>query len=389
MKKIVFYSVVLNHHQACVADAFYRLLGDDYAFVETTNCRDNKGGIEDYSQRPYLIKSWESKESFDMAMRLATTAEACVFAGNECLSFEISRLKKGLLSFDMGERMLKRGVLNLLSPHVLKKLFVHHIYRWEYKDLYKLCCSSFARVDLEYLGIYKDKCYKWGYFTQVDESFDVEASILDASTSEIIPLMWCSRFLTLKHPELPVQMAAKLKAKGYKFRIDMYGDEGNAAKHDAVYPCKKLKELIAELGVEDCVHLMGNRPNGEILDAMRKSSIFLFTSDRHEGWGAVANESLSNGCILVASDAIGSTPYLIKDGYNGFYFKSCDVKSLAEKVEWLINHPIEMNCMKQNAYDRMRKMWSPNHAAKSLLQLINDLQNHRQTTIVEGPCSRA
>lgn len=35
MKKIVFFCNYLNHHQMPLADAFYELLGDDYAFVAT------------------------------------------------------------------------------------------------------------------------------------------------------------------------------------------------------------------------------------------------------------------------------------------------------------------------------------------------------------------
>lgn len=35
MKKIVFFSNYLNHHQMPLADVFYELLGDDYAFVAT------------------------------------------------------------------------------------------------------------------------------------------------------------------------------------------------------------------------------------------------------------------------------------------------------------------------------------------------------------------
>lgn len=184
-------------------------------------------------------------------------------------------------------------------------------------------------------------------------------------------------------------MAKRLKEKGYRFLLSMYGDEGMAAKHDGVYPKAKLEALIAELGVGDCVRLMGNRPNNEILKAMRKSNIFLFTSDRLEGWGAVANESMANGCALVASDAIGSSPYLIEDGFNGFMFKSCDVDSLTEKVEWLLTHPENLERMKRNAYERMRDMWSPRKAAESLLLLIENLKQGKDTPIAEGPCSKA
>lgn len=387
--KIVIYSLFLNHHQACVADDFYNLLSNQFTFVELSGAYDSKGATVDFSRRNYLVKAWSSEASWNYAMQLAETAEVCIFGGFEALPFLKARMKKGLLSFDMGERMLKRGWLNLASPRIQKMIVAYHFGGWLKKPLYKLCCSSYTKTDQYKLYSFKDKCYKWGYFTQVDKNFDIEASILYASTSGITPLMWCSRFLILKHPELPVQMAAKLKAKGYKFRIDMYGDEGNAAKHDAVYPRKKLEKLITELGVNDCVRLMGNRPNGEILEAMRKSAIFLFTSDRYEGWGAVANESMANGCVLVASDAIGSSSYLIKEGFNGYMFKSCDADSLTDKVEWLLVHPEEMKTMQKNAYDNMCALWSPKHAAESLLRLIDDLQNGNETSISEGPCSKA
>lgn len=387
--KLVFYSIVLNHHQACLADEFYKILGDDYVFVETAECSDAKGATEDYSTRPYLLKAWESDEAWGEAMDLAISAEVCVFGGIEALPFEKARIKKGMLSFDMGERMLKRGCLNLCSPRILKMIVAYHVGGWRKKEVYKLCMGAFVKQDQYKLQSFRGKCYKWGYYTHVGMDYDVEDAILRSSSIETTQLMWCSRFLTWKHPELPVQMARRLKEKGYNIMLSMYGDEGLAAKHDGIYPRKRLERLIKELGVSDCVRLMGNRPNKEILEAMRQSQIFLFTSDRLEGWGAVANESMAQGCVLVASDAIGSSPYLIEDGINGFMFKSCDVESLTEKVEWLLTHPAEMKQMQKNAYLSMLDMWSPHSGAMALLKLIEDLKQGKETSIDQGPCSKA
>ena len=97
--------------------------------------------------------------------------------------------------------------------------------------------------------------------------------------------------------------------------------------------------LIGELGVSGYVHLCGNLPNAQILEEMRNHDIFLFTSDHNEGWGAVLNESMSNGCVPVASDAIGSVPYLIKNGDNGLTFKSGDLDSLEKAVTTLLDNP--------------------------------------------------
>ena len=311
--KLVFYSLILNNHQANVADELWALTRQSYCFVELANLQaeHRKGDSHDYSDRPYLLQAWQSKENYSKAMKLAQTAECCVFSGVQALPFQKARMKRGLLSFDMSERWLKRGVLNLFSPAILKMVLAYHFRGWGRKPLYKLCCSAFAAADQYKVGTYQGRCYKWGYFTRV-EKVDVEA-FPGVSTLNITPLMWCSRYLMLKHPELPILMAHRLKNKGYRFILDMYGN----GEYEI-----QTRQLAKELEVEDVVRFIGVKPNNELLDDMREHSIFLFTSDRNEGWGAVANESMSNGCVLVASDGIGSSPYLINDGQTGLLFTS-------------------------------------------------------------------
>ena len=210
-------------------------------------------------------------------------------------------------------------------------------------------------------------------------------------TSKVISLMWCSRYLTLKHPELPILMARRLKDAGYQFMLDMYG-EGDL-KMEAI-------ELVRTLKIDDVVCFHNNIPNSDLLQEMKKHEIFLFTSDRNEGWGVVANESMANGCALIASDAIGSVPYLVKDKYNGLIcrsskvscsFKNPDmdaVDSLYQNVEWLLQHVKERRMIQQNAIKTMCNLWSPQNAALALLELIKNI-NNKDFTIKEGPCSMA
>ncbi len=390
--KLVFYSIILNNHQAHVSDELWLLLGKEYRFVELVkpNEADAKGGTEDYTSRPYLLQAWASQKAYREAMNLAKTAMCCVFSGLPALPFEKERMKRGLLSFDMSERWMKRGLINLFSPAIFKMWLAYQCGGWNRKPLYKLCCSAFAAGDQYRLGTFNGKCYKWGYFTKIEKN-KVEV-FQDVSTSGIAPLMWCSRYLRWKHPELPVLLAKKLKDKGYSFRIDMYGN-GELLM--------KTKEMSAALDVDDVVRFMGTMPNEQLMSEMRNHSIFLFTSDRNEGWGAVANESMANGCVPIASDTIGSVPYLIRNEENGFMFHSAatntsfgnpDSKALddlTEKVERLLTNKEMMQQMRRNALSTMQNLWSPQYAAQSLLHLIDDLQSGRETSIKEGPCSKA
>ena len=393
--KIVFYSLILNNHQANVADELWELTRHSYCFVELANLQaeHRKGDAHDYGDRPYLLRAWQSGENYSKAMELARTAECCVFSGVQALPFQRERMKRGLLSFDMSERWLKRGILNLFSPAILKMFLAYHCGGWGKNPLYKLCCSAFAASDHYRLGMYRGKCFKWGYFTRV-EKFDVEAS-WDVSTSntEVTPLMWCARYMMLKHPELPLLMAARLKSEGYRFMLDMYG----SGKFEAT-----ARQLAADLDVTDVVNFFGNKPNDELLTDMRRHKIFLFTSDLNEGWGAVANESMANGCVLVASDAIGSSPYLVENGRTGLLFRSPDSHSnfrrpdmaaldaLCEKVESLLDNPDKLLKIRQQSLALMQEGWNPKVAAERLLILIGRLRNGEETPFSkDGPCSKA
>lgn len=378
---IVYVSNFLNHHQKLVADILYTTEGVEYTFVETIPMYNwlKGGGYTDYSQEPYVLKAWENIENKQKTIDLVLAADIAIFSCPESLQYQVIRAKTGKLTFDVSERWLKRGWLNLASPRLLKYLW-YYFTVFNHKRVYKLCSSAFACGDHYKLHSFKDKCYKWGYFTKVDRNLDVEES-LGVSTSETLhTLMWCARFLKLKHPELPIQMAARLKEKGYKFVLDMYGSGKELEKTQA------LSKL---LNVEDVVCFKGNMPNDEILKAMREHEIFLFTSDKNEGWGAVANESMSNGCAIVASDAIGSIPFLVNDGINGCIFESCNLNSLCEKVEWLLDNPTERKKITINAYHTMRDIWSPQNAANNFLKLVEVLQSGNNTMLINGPCSKA
>ena len=226
------------------------------------------------------------------------------------------------------------------------------------------------------LCAYNGRHYKWGYFTIVPENYMRS----DGHTGKTIRLMWCARFIYWKHPDLAIHLAVRLKELGYEFHVDMYGD-------GVLRPV--IEQLSKELNVADYITFYGNVANSQIHTAMRNHDIFLFTSDRLEGWGAVANEAMSNGCVLVASDAIGSTHYLVTHKETGMIFRSGDLDSLYEQVKYLLDNPEERKRISMCGWESMIKLWSPANAAKNLLQLIEDIQAGREASIAEGPCSIA
>ena len=376
--KLAFFSCYLNHHQAIIADELYEMTNHSFVFVATTPIPAYRLrlGYSDYSDRPYLLKAYTSEEAMRSALEISKNSEVVLF-GSDSFRFQIERMKVGKLSFEVSERWLKRGLINLLSPRLLINMWYYHTLFYK-KPIYKLCSSAYCANDQYLLHSFINRCFKWGYFTRIDE-FDIDRS-LESSSSEIISIMWCSRFLSWKHPELPIELACRLKRDGYLFKIDMYG-VGNELE--------RSMQLCERLGVTDVVFFHGSKPNNDILHELRAHEIFLFTSDKNEGWGAVLNEAMSNGCAVVASDKIGSVPYLIRDGINGCIFKSGSLDSLYDKTATLLEDTKHRRTIAKQAYYDMVNLWSPKVAAKNLLQLIEDIQGGCESSIKEGPCSKA
>ena len=371
---VTFFTNFINHHQVHVADEMYRHLGDDYTFVATEEIPQSfkNSGYPDYSNRPYLLKAYLDENRAE-AMRLATESDIIIL-GSAPEIYIKERLKLNKLTFRYNERWFKKNYRRLFKFSALKNYYRRHT-RYRNNELYMLCASAYTASDVAKVFAYPNKCFKWGYFTEV-ENFDFD-EVFAQKQSPIVRMMWCARFIDWKHPELAVELAAKLKNSGYQVIIDMFGG-GELFE--------QTKTLANNLDVEDMVIFRGNVPNSQILEEMRQHDIFLFTSDRNEGWGAVLNEAMSNGCTAVAANEIGAVPFLIKHKENGLIFKSKSIDSLYENVKYLLDNPQERYNMSKSAYETMRNDWSPKHATERLLQLMEGLLNGKPVEFADGPC---
>ena len=153
----------------------------------------------------------------------------------------------------------------------------------------------------------------------------------------------------------------------------------------------ELKNLIAKYNLEDFVNLLGSMSPEKVREHMEKSQIFLFTSDRQEGWGAVLNESMNSGCAVVASSAIGSVPYLINDTNNGFIYRDGDIDALYNKTKYLLDNPDVAKRCGNEAYNTLCNEWNVEKAAERLITLAKEILNgNKKPSIFEnGICSKA
>lgn len=380
---ITFISNFFNGHVRPICDAFHLMPDVTFIFIATTEMNEirlSMGLSDENHSRTFIVRAYESQENHKLAKHIASTSDV-VIIGSASDDFIKNRLYKNKLTFKYAERFYKTSFSwkNWIRRYIGALI---HYRRFQRRILYILCASAYTAADVNLFSNFKERCFKWGYFTKVDKDFKLEAPEPGASSSEITPLMWCARFLSWKHPELPVQLARRLKDKGYKFVLDMYGSG---------VEFERTQKLASDLDVCDVVNFCGVLPNDQILEQMKKHEIFLFTSDFNEGWGAVLNESMSCGCVPVASHAIGSVPFLIEDGVNGLIFENENLNSLTEKVEFLFTHPCECFIMRQQAVKTMQEQWNAENAAKRFVALVQVILNGDEHLDLfnDGVCSQA
>lgn len=370
---ITFFSSVLNHHQISLSDYLAKTKGVTFNFVQMiplSKERTQQGFS--YYQRSYLVKIDEEPEK---AERLCFESDV-VIAGVTPQDWINKRVSNGKLTFAYKERFCK-SFLAIFSPMFWLTGFRNYfIYR--NKELYLLCASSYTSHDTALIFPRRSKKFKWGYFPATSTCKDLSQLFAEKKPNS---LLWVGRFIKWKHPELALYLAKMLKSDGYKFSLKMIGI-GEMRE--------ELQKIVMKENLEDCVKILEARPNEEVRLCMRKSDIFLFTSDRKEGWGAVLNEAMSEGCACIASKQAGSVDYLIKNGINGFSLNYYEIKAWYKCLKHILDDRKVIRKIQQNAFLTIEKEWNAKVAADRLVDFCyHQINDNNSIVFQSGPMSKA
>lgn len=363
---LTFVSNYINHHQIPISNEFYRLLGDDYHFVQTEPIEEERlqmGWQDESGKLPYLKLFYEEPEYCE---KLIMDSDAVMFGGTDEESYIKPRLAAGNLVFRYSERIYKSGQWKMITPRGLKKKYEDHT-RYRKAPVYLLCAGGYVASDFHLVRAYPGKMFQWGYFPET-RRLDKERLLgkHDKNNEGVVSLLWAGRFIDWKHPEMPVLLAERLREKSCHFHLAMVG--GGEMEEE-------IKGLIAEKKLEKEVTLCGYRKPDDVRKMMEQTEIYLITSDYKEGWGAVLNEAMNSGCAVLASHAIGAAPFLLKHGENGLVFRNGNLADLTEKAQLLLESAAERRKLGDAAYETIVREWNAEKAADRLVAIVGKIGN--------------
>lgn len=110
---------------------------------------------------------------------------------------------------------------------------------------------------------------------------------------------------------------------------------------------REFQRLTNKLGLDKHLRCLDLLTDEEILHLYNEASMFLLPG-RGESFGIVVLEAMASGVPVIVSNECG-VKEIIEDGKNGFIVKFNDVKTLTERITYLLNDKEKAEKMVKNA----------------------------------------
>ncbi|MEJ2455478.1 MAG: glycosyltransferase family 4 protein [Candidatus Thiodiazotropha sp.] len=139
------------------------------------------------------------------------------------------------------------------------------------------------------------------------------------------------------HPYL-VEAVKELIQRGYDLRLMIVG----TGPYEPT-----LKQLVAELGIEDRVIFTGHRK--DVPELIKAMSCLVLPSTKNEATSQVLPQAMAEKVPVVSSDA-GGLAEVIPSREVGLLVPAADAGALADAIAWIHDHPQESRDMAEKGY---------------------------------------
>ena len=233
-------------------------------------------------------------------------------------------------------------------------LFLPISNNWKHK-LLELGCDE-QKIMVHHMGI---DCRSFSYVPR------------QTNSNRTIRLVSISRLVEKKGLEYSIRAVAKLAETNPQIEYKIIGDG---------YLKEELQQLIAKLNVGNFVKLLGWQEKSTVLEVINNADVFLAPSvtsrnGDQEGIPVSLMEAMAVGLPVISTWHSG-IPELVQNGVSGFLVGERDVDGLAEKLNYLIEHPEIRQKMGQGGRVYVKKNYDINHLNNSLVKIYQELLNH-------------
>jgi glycosyltransferase involved in cell wall biosynthesis len=369
---------IVSHHQLPLARAFAARLKDGgFRFVVTEPPMMDrvKMGWDAHDAEPWSLRAGENESDRVQFDKWLETADV-VICGERLFQRIKTRLVRNQLTFYTSERWWKPplGMTRLLHPRF--SWMAYQFCRLAQSPYFHyLPMGGYAATDIRRIAAFQGRTWDWGYFTAVPDPLP-KCLACDGT----LRILWAGRMLAWKRVDTLIRAFAVLVGQKPTTHLTLIGDG----------PCReKLQRLTQKLGIAGNVEFHASMLAGQVREQMRKAHVYVLPSNAYEGWGAVLNEAMSEGCAVVASDGAGAAKTILRHGDNGLLFKPGDCQQLAKLlIQLSTDEPLRLRLAKAGQ-KTISDCWSPDVAAERFLAVADALLSKRAVPeYASGPMAR-
>ena len=182
-------------------------------------------------------------------------------------------------------------------------------------------------------------------------------------TNRPFTFLFLSNMIETKGVYVLLEACALLKQKGYTFCCNFVGQWFDVTK-------EAFKAKCAQLGITDCVLAHGAKYGTEKDEFILTADTLVFpTFYSAETFGLVILEAMQYALPVISTNE-AAIPDIIEDGETGWIVEKQNACALAEKMEWLIEHPQESIRMGQAGRKRYEQYYIIEHFERRVREIL-------------------
>lgn len=197
-------------------------------------------------------------------------------------------------------------------------------------------------------------------------------ALMNSRTHALLKILWVGRMLTWKRVDTLIKAVGRLLVEGRNIQLTLVGHGPEEVRLRKLADKILAKYFASDKGFgpgirrESPITFHPPVPIAQVRDFMRQADVYVLPSDGGEGWGAVVNEAMEEGCAVIATHECGAGATMIRDGQNGLLFRAGDVSALAKSLRRMQEDPGMRHDLANGGRATVRQIWGPDVAAERL-----------------------
>ena len=303
-----------------------------------------------------VVYSYKNSEEREKAIRLIKSSDVCIVGSEDRSLLEGIRRQY----FRYSEHFNKWNLWFFHPKTYLRIPRMFCRFRKEIPGSYLLCASYYAKRDFNLCGLYRNHCLKFGYFPQGNIGNPLTNKKFPVSKHDELKLVFVGRSINWKHPDISFYALEKLRSKGVNCSLTFISLPSKL--RERIF--KKYKQEIDD----GLVKIYDELPPKDIMSIFAESHLFIFSSDQGEGFGATLYEAMTSKVAVIANVNAGATNLLVKDGENGFVFKT--KRQLDRILDNIAENPAILEKVASGAKQFTEEKYNAKVAAHNLVEFV-------------------